>query len=244
VRDRVAAVSVVVPCYNESASIAQLREKLLPVLDRLSPRHTVELILVDDGSTDDTYELLTRTFAGRAATRVVRHPKNLNLGGAIRTGIRESTGELIANLDSDCTYDPALLEPMLAEIERGADLVTVSPYHPRGRVDGVPAWRLLLSRGLSGLYRLILRKQIYTYTAMNRVYRRAICERIGSPEYDFTCLAEMMLKALMQNYRVAEVPATLAVRRFGQSKMKVANTIRAHLRLLSRLIVSPKSFLA
>ncbi|HEY4439442.1 MAG TPA: glycosyltransferase family 2 protein [Candidatus Elarobacter sp.] len=238
------ALSVVVPCYNESASIAQLYEKLVPVLDRLASEHSIELILVDDGSTDDTFDALTRTFGGRAATRVVRHPQNLNLGGAIRTGIRESRGEWIANLDSDCTYDPALLEPMLAEMARGADLVTVSPYHPQGRVDGVPAHRLLLSRGLSALYRLLLRKRVYTYTAMNRVYRRAICERIASPAFDFTCLAEMMLKALKQNHRVAEVPATLAVRRFGESKMKVANTIVAHLRLLRRLVVAPKSFLA
>ena len=238
------SISVVVPCYNESASIDQLHEKLLPVLDRIAAQHAVELLLVDDGSTDDTYERLTRTFGARPATRVVRHPKNLNLGGAIRTGIRESTGELIANLDSDCTYDPALLEPMLAEIARGADFVTVSPYHPRGRVEGVPPSRLLLSRGLSALYRLLLRKRVYTYTAMNRVYRRAICERIGSPAFDFTCLAEMMLKALVQDYRVAEVPATLAVRRFGESKMKVAKTIRAHLVLLRRLVLARKSFLA
>ena len=238
------ALSVVVPCYNESASIAQLREKLLPVLDRLSAQHSIELILVDDGSTDDTYDRLTATFGADASTRVVRHPKNLNVGGAIRTGIRESTGELIANLDSDCTYDPALLEPMLAEIARGADLVTVSPYHPLGRVDGVPPSRLVLSRGLSALYRLILRKRIYTYTAMNRVYRREICERIASPEFDFTCFAEMMLKALMQNYRVAEVPATLAVRRFGESKLKVANTVRSHLRLLRRLVLARRTFRA
>src|SRR5476649_816656 len=165
------AVSVVVPCYNESASVEQLRERLLPVLDRLSGRYSFELLLVDDGSTDDTYNRLLEAFHERPATHVIRHPKNLNLGGAIRTGISKATGELIANLDSDCTYDPSLLEPMLAEMERGADMVTVSPYHPLGRVDGVPAQRLILSKGLSLLYRLILRKRVFTYTALNRVYR-------------------------------------------------------------------------
>ncbi len=238
------AISVVIPCYNESSSVEQLREKLLPVLDRLAMHRSVELILVDDGSTDDTYDRLTIAFGKRDATHIVRHTKNLNLGGAIRTGILNSTGDLIANLDSDCTYDPTLLEPMLAEIDRGADFVTVSPYHPLGRVDGVPARRLVLSKGLSLLYRMILRKRVYTYTAINRVYRRSICESISSPEFDFTCLAEMMLKALKQNYKVAEIPAVLTVRRFGESKMKVANTISAHIRLLRRLVFSPKSFLA
>jgi len=237
------SVSVVVPCYNEADGIPQLQEKLLPVLDRVASRHTVELIFVDDGSTDDTHQLLERAFSSRPNTRIIRHPRNLNLGAAIRTGIAESKGEWIVNLDSDCTYDPSLLEPMLAEMERGADLVTVSPYHPQGRVDGVPAYRMFLSKSLTAMYRLILRKQIYTFTALARVYRRGIYDRIASPAFDFTCLAEMMLKALKQNLRVAEVPAVLSVRRFGESKMKTARVIRAHLKLLYRLIFCLSSFM-
>ncbi len=237
-------LSVVVPCYNEADGIPQLREKLTPVLDRVASRRDVELILVDDGSRDDTFNLLNRAFGSRPNTRVVRHERNLNLGGAVRTGVKESRGEWIANLDSDCTYDPALLEPMLAEMEKGADLVTVSPYHPEGRVDGVPAYRMFLSGSLTAMYRLILRKRIYTFTALARVYRRSVYDRIASPAFDFTCLAEMMLKALKQDLRVAEVPAVLSVRRFGESKMKTARVIQAHLRLLKRLLFQPSSFLS
>mgnify|MGYP001585876166 CR=1 FL=1 len=148
-------ISVVVPCYNEADGILQLQEKLLPVLDRVGTRHQVELILVDDGSSDGTSEALQKAFSSRPNTRIVRHERNLNLGAAIRTGIAESKGEWIANLDSDCTYDPALLEPMLTEMERGADLVTVSPYHPQGTVVGVPAYRMFLSKTLTAMYRLI-----------------------------------------------------------------------------------------
>jgi dolichol-phosphate mannosyltransferase len=238
------SVSVVVPCYNEADGIGQLKERLLPVLDRISARYEVELLLIDDGSTDATYRLLHDAFGGRPATRLIKHETNQNLGGAVRTGIRESTGEWVANLDSDCTYDPALLEPMLAQMESGSDLVTVSPYHPSGHVDGVPAWRLLLSKGLTAMYRILLRKRIYTFTALARVYRRDVCERIASPANDFTALAEMMLKALEQGLTVTEVPAVLSVRRFGESKMKTANVIRAHLTLLRRLVLRPSSFRA
>lgn len=239
-----ATVSVVVPCYNEADGIPQLKEKLLPVLDRVAARHDVELVLVDDGSTDDTYALLLEAFGSRQKTRLVRHERNMNLGAAIRTGVAESRGEWIANLDSDCTYDPAILEPLLTEIECGADLATVSPYHPQGKVEGVPAYRMFLSKSLTAMYRLILRKQIYTFTALARVYRRNIYSRIASPAFDFTCLAEMMLKALKQDLRVAEAPAVLAVRRFGESKMKTTRVIRAHLRLLGRLLFRPSSFLS
>jgi len=239
-----ASVSVVVPCYNEADGVSQLKEKLTPVLDRVASRHTVELIFVDDGSSDDTHPLLQKAFSSRPGTRIVRHPRNLNLGAAVRTGVTESWGEWIANLDSDCTYDPVLLELMLDEMEKGADLVTVSPYHPEGQVEGVPAYRMFLSKSLTAMYRLVLRKKIYTFTALARVYRRGIYDRIASPAFDFTCLAEMMLKALKQNLRVREVPALLSVRRFGESKMKTACVIRAHLKLLSRLIFCPSSFLS
>lgn len=240
-----ATLSVVVPCYNEADGIPQLKARLLPVLDRVAAQgREVELLLVDDGSRDNTLALLQEAFGSRAHTRVLRHERNMNLGAAVRTGVAESTGEWIANLDSDCTYDPGLLEPMLAEMEKGADLVTVSPYHPEGRVDGVPAYRMFLSRSLTATYRLILRKRVYTFTALARVYRRSIVPRISSPAFDFTCLAEMMLKALKQDLRVAEVPATLSVRRFGESKMKTARVIRAHLRLIARLLFCPSSFRA
>ncbi len=239
-----ASLSVVVPCYNEADGIPQLKKGLLPVLDQVAHHHEVELILIDDGSTDDTYWLLHKEFASRPRTKVVKHERNLNLGAAIRTGVMESSGEWIANLDSDCTYDPAVLFPMVQAMESGADLVTVSPYHPRGKVEGVPPYRLFLSRTLAALYRLILHKQIYTFTALARVYRRSIYDRIASPRNDFSSVAEIMLKALKQNLRVTEVPAVLSVRRFGESKMKTVRVIRAHLGLLWRLFFDPSSFLA
>ena len=237
-----ATVSVVVPCYNEADGIDQLRDKLLPVLDKLADRHSIELLLIDDGSSDDTFDRLTAAFSDRPRTRVIRHPKNLNLGGAIRTGVRESTGEWIANLDSDCTYDPAILESLLEHMERGADLVTASPYHPKGRVVGVPGYRLLLSRGAVALYRFILRTNVYTITAMVRAYRRDKYDAIASPEFDFTAVAEMIVRAIVQNLRVEEVPAELTVRRFGQSKLRIARVIVGHLRIMTRLVVSPQSF--
>jgi dolichol-phosphate mannosyltransferase len=236
------SVSVVVPCYNEEDGVPQLKQKLEPVLDRVAAKYELELILVDDGSTDRTYELLKQAFSSRSNTKIVRHEKNQNLGGAVRTGVKESKGEWIANLDSDCTYDPNLLEPMLIEMEKGADLVSVSPYHPKGKVIGVPAYRLFLSKSLTAMYRIILRKRIYTFTALARVYRRSIFQQISSPALDFTCLAEMMLKALKQNLKVSEVPAELSVRKFGESKMKTAKVIRAHLTLLRRLCFAPSSF--
>ncbi len=234
-------LSVVVPCYNEEDGIPQLREKLLPVLAELRPHYDIELILIDDGSTDSTYEKLKASFTD-AGSRVIKHEKNQNLGGAIRTGMQSAQGKWVAFLDSDCTYDPKLLKPMLDQMKLGADVVTLSPYHPQGQVEGVAAYRMVLSKGLSLIYRIILGKPVFTYTAMARIYNRSVYPTIKSPANDFTSVAEMMLKALKQDLKVSEVPAVLSVRQFGESKMKTARIIRAHLNLIKRLIVNPSSY--
>jgi dolichol-phosphate mannosyltransferase len=236
------SVSLVIPCFNEEDGIQQLQEKLLPVVERLKMRYDIELIFVDDGSTDSTYEKLNSAFANRGA-RILRHERNQNLGAATRTGLQNANGDWVAFLDSDCTYEPDLLEPMLNKMTEGSDLVTLSPYHPQGKVEGVAGYRLFLSKSLSAIYRMILRKPVYTYTAMARVYKREIYSTIQSPANDFTAIAEMMLKALSQDYRVDEVPAILSVRRFGESKMKTVRVIRAHLQLIRRLVLKPSTYM-
>jgi dolichol-phosphate mannosyltransferase len=235
-------VSVVIPCYNEEDGIPQLKEKLRPALNDLKKDYSVEIIFVDDGSSDSTFEQLTTHFT-EPEFRIIRHEKNQNLGAATRTGMSNARGTWVAFLDSDCTYEPGLLKPMLAEMKSGADLVTLSPYHPLGRVDGVAAYRLLLSKGLSLIYRVLLGKKIFTYTAMARVYNRQKYSTITSPANDFTAIAEMMLKALKQDFEVREVPAVLSVRRFGESKMKTVRVIRAHLKLIRRLVLKPSTYL-
>jgi dolichol-phosphate mannosyltransferase len=239
---RTTSLSVVVPCYNEEAGIPQLKARLTPLMERLRQRYELETVFVDDGSKDQTYARLQEAFGSLPGVKIVQHDRNRNLGAAMRTGVTESKGEWIAMLDSDCTYDPSLLEPLLALMGEGADLVTVSPYHPQGKVEGVPRYRLFLSLSLTALYRMILRKRIYTFTALMRVFRRSIYSRIASPLDDFSALAEMMLKSLAQDLVVKEAPAVLTVRRFGESKMKTMRVIRAHLRLLRRLVFSPSTF--
>ena len=70
--------------------------------------------------------------------RIVRHAENLGIGAALRTGFAESRGAELVTLDSDCTYDPARIPELLAPLRGGAEVVTASPYHPDGAVEGVP----------------------------------------------------------------------------------------------------------
>lgn len=236
------SLSVIIPLFNEFDGIPQLKEKLIPVLDRLASKHSIELILIDDGSTDGTYARLQEFFGKTPRARLIRHEKNLNLGAAIRTGSEAATSDWLVFLDSDCTYAPEIIDKLAEELRTGADLATASPYHPLGKVVGVPGYRLWLSKGLSMIYRFLLKKQIYTYTAMVRAFRKSVYPILRSEKNDFSSVAEMMLKALSANLIVREVPAVLEIRRYGSSKMRLVRVILAHIFLIQKIIFQPEYF--
>ena len=231
-------LSIIIPCYNEEDSIPQLICKLLE-LQEILPSHYVPIfIFVDDGSSDKTYELLNKSITSLSKSLIVRHATNQNLGAALKTGIKNgSSSDLLAFLDSDCTYEPNIILDLLKQIEAGADLATVSPYHPMGGVEGVPEWRLLLSKVLCLMYRLILRTNFHTYTAMVRIIKTDLVQPTLKPRNDFSFVAVMFIKAIKLNYKIVEVPTILKVRKFGVSKINIIKTIKSHIEIISHLLL-------
>jgi dolichol-phosphate mannosyltransferase len=115
------------------------------------------------------------------------------------------------------------------------DLVTASPYHPKGNVMNVPAWRLFLSKGASRLYGKVLHHKLSTYTSCFRVYRRSSVVDLELRELGFLGVAETLSVMDLKGYRIREFPTTLHVRILGRSKMKVVRNILGHLRNLLRM---------
>ncbi len=227
--------SIIVPCYNEEEGIPHLVSQLDPAVERLQQKYTVELIFVDDGSKDKTWELLQQHYGNKKHAVLLRHEQNRNLGGALKTGFSRAQGDFIAALDSDCTYSPVLFEKMLEMMDEKTDIVTVSPYHPQGKVNNVPAYRIFLSKSVSQIYRLLLGSSLYTYTAMVRVYRQEVVKKVHFESNTFLGVTEHLTKALLQGYKAKELPAELNVRKFGQSKMRTMRVIGDHLGLISKI---------
>lgn len=228
-------LSLVIPCYNEHEGIPKLLEVLEETRKTLGPDYDWELVFVDDGSVDGTFELLEAACRGGLQAKVIRHPRNRGLGAALRTGFQHATGELVGTTDSDCTYDPRELGEMLTLLEQGADVVVASPYHPQGGVKNVPAYRLLLSRNLSRLYCWVLRSHLYTYTSLFRVYRASVLRSIEFRSDGFLSMAEILAHALLHGHRVVEHPTWLTVRQYGESKAAIFRLIRDHIRFLWEL---------
>lgn len=227
-------ISVIVPCFNEEEGIPFLASNLESLKTDLQSQYQVQFVIVDDGSKDQTWALLQKSFADNPDATLLRHSQNKGVSAAIMTGLQHSR-EIACSMDCDCSYDPTELRPMLGLLTSDVDLVTASPYHPSGAVINVPGWRLLLSKTSSALYRIVTGRKLHTFTACVRVYRRSSAVDTPLRYTGFLGIAELLGKMALDNKKIVEHPATLEVRIFGQSKMKVIRTVMGHLKLLSEL---------
>ena len=243
-------ISIVVPCYNEADNIQKLNDEFFPVVESLIGKpingqcgevNRVQVVFVDDGSSDNTLEDLQTAFGSidnqQIKVTIQNHPVNRGLGAAIRTGFQVVDGDIILTTDSDGTYKFSTIPRLLAMMEDGVDIITASPYHPDGEVIGVPGYRVFLSRGSSLLYRILLNWNINTYTALYRAYRRRVIDAIPFTADDYLAGTEIMVKAMLRGYKVVEFPAALHRRMFGVSKAKLARTIMSHLRFQGQLLL-------
>lgn len=232
-------ISLVIPAYNEAEGVEQTAEKLNKILPRLRSQHDVEVIFVNDGSKDNTAELLKSTFASDPDIRVISHEANRGLGAAIRTGFSHTTGDIVITTDFDGTYHFSTIPQIIAHmLVHDVDIVTASPYHPRGGVEGVPKYRLLFSYGASLLYRLLVNWHVHTWTALFRAYKREVIENVNFESEGFLAGTELLIKAIQAGYTVSEFPTTLHVRTFGQSSLKVYRVTKAHMNYQMRLLMS------
>jgi dolichol-phosphate mannosyltransferase len=232
-------ISLVIPAYNEAEGVNETTEKLNKILPRLRSQHDVEVIFVNDGSKDNTAELLKTAFANDPGVKVVSHEVNRGLGAAIRTGFSHTTGDIIVTTDFDGTYHFSTIPQIIAHmLVYDVDIVTASPYHPRGAVEGVPPYRLLFSYGASLLYRLLVNWNVHTWTALFRAYKREVIKNVGFESEGFLAGTELLIKAIQAGYTVSEFPTTLHVRTFGQSSLKIYRVTKAHMKYQLQLLLS------
>lgn len=238
-------VWVVLPAFNESLEIARLLERIDAVLRADGFEYGV--ILVDDGSTDDTAVIAER-LAGVFPVRVERHKKNQGLGATIRDGLRAAANacgeqDVVVAMDADNTHAPGFIRGMVAAIDAGADVVIASRYQPGSVTQGVPLYRRVLSSGASLMMRCVFpTRGVRDYTCGYRAYRGAMLRqafaRFGDElvsEDGFACMVDLLLKLRAMGARFAETAFVLEYdQKAGASKMKIGRTIRRTLQLIVR----------
>ncbi|OPY36715.1 MAG: Glycosyltransferase AglD [Methanoregula sp. PtaU1.Bin051] len=231
-------ISIIIPLFNERDNVVQYPTDLFPVMDRIALEYneTFEYLMVDDGSRDDTVERLNEIAGQRGDVIVLRHEKNSGMGTAIRTGIAKAKGDLIVTMDSDLTFRPQDVQVLIEAYRKtGADCVSGSPYLRKGLMGEVTPLRLLMSRSVNFLYRLLLGGNISCVSPIFRLYKRRIFDEIPVTSNNFEINAEIISKLLIAKMNVVEVPVPLLKRRHGSSKIRITKEIRNYLWLLYRI---------
>jgi len=205
------AFSVLVPAYNEGALLARSLETISITLERLRERYDCELIVVDDGSSDETATILaTAAAADPIGMRVLTHERNRGLTAALQTACEAARNNVVVVLDADLSYNPDIVEPLVKTLlRRGAAAVLASPYMSGGAVRNVPLGRLLASRAANCILSLCAAANLHTFTGMVRAYDASVFRELlgGQPSGEFNAWAtsEMLSRGL----RVEEIPAAL-----------------------------------
>lgn len=203
-------ITVVLPCYNEEAIIEQNVLLILNYLNSVNYKYNFEILLINDGSRDETGRIADKLSTQNDTIRVIHHPVNLNLGRALQTGFRNAKGDIIVVMDIDLSYSVDHIEKMVDKlVETGSDIVIASPYMKGGKVTAVPFGRKIMSKWVNKFMRIAAQDKYHTFTGMVRAYRKDFIQSVNLKTKDYEVNPEIMYKAMILRARIIEIPAHL-----------------------------------
>ncbi len=201
-------VSVILPMYNEGDRIARNIRRLLGVLQQ--DLDDLELIFVNDGSTDDTAEKARGALAGAAAVRVISYSPNRGRGYALRKGFETARGRFIVTTESDLSWGPEVILEIIRTLEKtGADAVIVSPYLRKNGLRNVPLTRRLLSSIGNKILTFGLSGNLTMVTGMTRGYKKEVIDSILLQMNGKEIHLEIVSKLLGIGAEIVEIPGTI-----------------------------------
>jgi glycosyltransferase involved in cell wall biosynthesis len=207
------SLSLVLPAYNEAGVIYEAVREAARAMEALG--RSYEIVVVDDGSTDETPGEIDRAVSGLSGVKVVTIPENTGKGNALKRGFQASTGQLVCFLDSDLDIHPYQVQNLLSEMDRtGADVVIGSKRHPRSRLE-YPRIRRFYSSVYYYLIFMLFRLPVKDTQTGIKLFRRevlaSVFPRMVSMQYVLDL--ELLLIASHMGYRIVEAPVRISFQR-------------------------------
>jgi glycosyltransferase involved in cell wall biosynthesis len=203
-------LSVIMPVYNEKATLEEIVERVQAVpIEK-------EIIIVDDGSTDGTREILKK-LASQKNISVFLHKKNRGKGAALCTGLKHVTGDYVIFQDADLEYHPEEYPLLLAPLEKGdADVVYGSRFKGSGRA--FLFWHKVGNIFLNVVTNILYNSTLTDMETCYKMFRSDIIKNMKIESNRFNVEPEITAKILKQHYKVYEVPISYSGRDFAEGK--------------------------
>ena len=206
-------LSVVMPVYNEAATVAELIKIVL------AQRPVQQLVVVDDASTDGTWEKLQSATGGDARVTLVRHEKNQGKGAALRTGFARAAAFVVMVQDADLEYDPQEYYRVLVPILTGkADVVFGSRFLGAGAHRVLYYWHSVGNNFLTTFSNMATNLNLSDMEACYKVFRRDLIQKTRIEEDRFGFEPEIVAKMSRLNVRIYEVAISYYGRTYAEGK--------------------------
>ena len=236
-------VSIIVPAFNESDIIQKNLGEICSYMQTLQNAYAWELLIVNDGSTDETGDLAEAFAAKRDNVFVLHHMYNFRLGQALRYAFNRCKGDYVVVLDLDLSYSTESIGTLLEKIRKTrAKIVIASPFMKGGRIANVPVMRKVLSIWANRFLCMMATKdrfsdKITNITGMVRAYDGLFLRNLNLKATDYNINPEIIYKAKILRARIVEVPATLD---WGFSKRikETGGRRRSGMKILSNILQS------
>ncbi len=207
------SLSVVIPCYNEVHTVKDIVGRVL------AEELVDEVVIVDDGSTDGTREVLSQIEAeADSRVQIVYHEDNRGKGAALVTGFQQTTGEVIIIQDADFEYDPREYGILLTPIQEGVATVVYGSRFLGGTRKAMNFWNMVANKGLTLITNILFNAILSDMETCYKCFRREVIGgmKINSRGFDFE--PEFTAKVLRQGIRIVEVPISYYGREYDEGK--------------------------